>query len=207
MANLSCPNKNLPEWKALVAKVGTFEAYRDYLETNGEIRDPKYVASKIRAREFERGLGFYKGDIALMEQQDEKQEEFNQELNEKLKNILQKLYPEISLQYTNQPILPGQGEVFNQQSDIDNSVNYMLKSVSILQSDKAKQVFEKGKKSNWSLEKVLTELQIPKEQKQLIYDLGVTDREQIITQLAANYSYTIEINTAKIKDISQFNQQ
>jgi hypothetical protein len=50
MKNLSCPNKNLPEWKALVKAVGTFEAFRDYIETSGEIRSPEIVASKIERR-------------------------------------------------------------------------------------------------------------------------------------------------------------
>ena len=52
-------------------------------------------------------------------------------------------------------------------------VNYGLKSLEILSSDKAKQIFEKGNKNNWSLDKILTELQVPKEQKQLILDLGI----------------------------------
>ena len=43
-----CPNKNLPEWKALVAEVGSFEAFRDFMETNGEIRDPQTVAAKLK---------------------------------------------------------------------------------------------------------------------------------------------------------------
>jgi len=49
-------------------------------------------------------------------------------------------------------------------------VNYTLKSINLLSSDKAIQVFEKGEKNNWSLDKILTELQIPKEQKQIILD-------------------------------------
>jgi hypothetical protein len=76
-------------------------------------------------------------------------------------------------------------------------INQTLKAVDILQSDKAKQVFDKGKKVGWDLNKILTELQVPKEQKQLILDLGITDREQIALELASNYSYTVEINTAK----------
>jgi hypothetical protein len=84
-------------------------------------------------------------------------------------------------------------------------VNYALKAVSILQSDKAKQVFDKGKKSNWDLNKILTELAIPKEQKQLLIELGITDREQLALELASTYSYTIEINTAKEKTIGNDN--
>lgn len=79
----------------------------------------------------------------------------------------------------------------------EGEVQYMLKAVNILNSDLGKKIFEKGQKSNWPLEKTLTELQIPKEQKQLILDLGKTNREEIITDLLANYSYTVEINTAK----------
>lgn len=100
-------------------------------------------------------------------------------------------------------------DTFPKVEDIiqSNEVNQTLKAVDILQSDKAKQVFEKGKKANWDLNKILTELQIPKEQKQLLLDLNITDREQLALELAIKYGYTIEINTAKTKDISQFNQR
>ena len=46
----ACPNITLPEWKKLEAAVGTFEAYRDYMETDGEIRSPEEVQKKIDAR-------------------------------------------------------------------------------------------------------------------------------------------------------------
>ena len=92
----------------------------------------------------------------------------------------------------------------------NNEVNYVLKAVDILQSNEGKKIFDKGIKNNWSLDKILTELQIPKDQKQLILDLqdptkarlipkGYFEkdlREQIITDLLANYSYTVEINTS-----------
>jgi len=52
----------------------------------------------------------------------------------------------------------------------DNIVTYNLKSIDILSSDKAEKAFAKGKKNNWDLGKILTELQIPKEQKQIILD-------------------------------------
>jgi hypothetical protein len=45
---LSCPNKNSPEWIALEKAVGPFEAYRDYMEYNGEIRSPELVLEKIK---------------------------------------------------------------------------------------------------------------------------------------------------------------
>lgn len=78
-----------------------------------------------------------------------------------------------------------------------NEVDFTLKAANILQSPKAVEVFEKGAKNNWDLNKILTELQIPKEQKQLILDLGITDREQIILELSSKYNYIVEINTAK----------
>jgi hypothetical protein len=79
----------------------------------------------------------------------------------------------------------------------DSEVKYSLKSVDILLSDKAKQVFDKGNKNNWSLEKILTELAVPKEQKQLLLDLGLKDREQLALELASKYGYSVEVNTAK----------
>jgi len=45
-----------------------------------------------------------------------------------------------------------------------------VEAIDILSTDKAKQVFEKGEKNGWDLSKILTELQIPKDQKQIILD-------------------------------------
>lgn len=83
--------------------------------------------------------------------------------------------------------------------DLDSNyqVNYNLKAVEILSSDKAKQVFAKAEKAGWDLNKTLTELQIPKPQKELILSLDKSKLDDIVTELLANYSYTIEINTAK----------
>ena len=53
------------------------------------------------------------------------------------------------------------------------------------------------------MNKILTELQIPKEQRALLLDLGIKDREQLALELASSYSYSIEINTAKEKPIKQ----
>jgi len=46
-----CPNVNTPEWKALEAAVGKLEAFRDFMETNGEIRTPEEVLAKLAQRE------------------------------------------------------------------------------------------------------------------------------------------------------------
>jgi hypothetical protein len=63
-------------------------------------------------------------------------------------------------------------------SNKENEVNYTLKSVDILSSSKADEIFRKGDKNNWSIDKILTELAVPKEQKQLIkniYDNKIND--------------------------------
>lgn len=78
-------------------------------------------------------------------------------------------------------------------------VNALPKAVEILASDKAKALFAKGSKSMWPLTKILGELQIPKNQIDLILSTGKTTPEDIIMDLLTNYSYTIEINTAKQK--------
>lgn len=67
-----------------------------------------------------------------------------------------------------------------------NQIDYVLKSVSILQSDKAKQIFEKGRKNLWSLDKILTELAIPKEQKQLVENIYNDKINSIIKTLEKN---------------------
>jgi hypothetical protein len=64
-------------------------------------------------------------------------------------------------------------DLLNQRANTplySKEVNYSLKAVDVLQSKKAEQVFEKGKKNGWSLDKILTELQVPTEQKQIILD-------------------------------------
>jgi len=82
-----------------------------------------------------------------------------------------------------------------------NTVEYSLRAVNILQSDRAKQIFAKGEKAKWDLNKILTELAIPKEQKELLLDLNITDREQLALELASKYGYTVEVNTAYNKAI------
>jgi hypothetical protein len=78
-------------------------------------------------------------------------------------------------------------------------INYTFKAIDILLSDRAKQVFDKGNKNNWDLNKILGELQIPKAQKELLLHLRIKDREELAIQLASSYGFTIEINTTKEK--------
>lgn len=101
-----------------------------------------------------------------------------------------------------QTLPPKQGELFFQTNP--NEINYALKASSILASNKAIEWFKKADKHQWRGDtfwnKLSTELQIPKEQVDLLKSLNIDNsynREQLLTSLLANYSYTIEINTAK----------
>lgn len=86
----------------------------------------------------------------------------------------------------------------------NNEVKYTLKSINILSSNKAIDWFSKADKHQWRgdlfYSKLSSDLQIPKDQVDLIKSLSISNpynREQILVDLAANYSYSIEINTAK----------
>lgn len=68
----------------------------------------------------------------------------------------------------------------------DSQVNYSLKAVDILSSDKAKQIFAKGEKNGWSLDKILTELTIPKEQKGLVENIYNNKINNILKTLEKN---------------------
>jgi len=80
-------------------------------------------------------------------------------------------------------------------------VQFQLKSTKLLMSPKGDEIFRKGDKHGWSVEKMLNELQIPAAQKELILSFNTRNREEIITNLLANYSYAVEINTATQPDV------
>lgn len=80
-----------------------------------------------------------------------------------------------------------------------NQVNYVLDAVDILSSNEATKVFDKGLKNKWTLDKILTELKIPKAQQEFIKTSGKTSQDEIVSSLLANYSYAVEINTAQHK--------
>ena len=88
----------------------------------------------------------------------------------------------------------------------DNNVNYKLKAVKILSTPKADEIFRKGDKNNWSLEKILDELQVPKLQQEIIQTLGTRSRVDIITSLAASYTFTVETKVAIDKGDSFTNE-
>lgn len=79
--------------------------------------------------------------------------------------------------------------------DAEN-INYMLKAVDALLSNKAREEFKKGEKNKWPLEKILTNLQIPKQQKQLILDSGFSNIDDITTYLAKEFAFPIQIAEA-----------
>lgn len=89
-----------------------------------------------------------------------------------------------------------------------STVNVALKSLDILTSDKAEKLFktlEKNKVADnifWT--KVQQDLAIPKEQVEILKSFDTKDRNQLITDLLSNYSYTVDINTAQkqIKSVS-----
>jgi hypothetical protein len=96
-----------------------------------------------------------------------------------------------------------------------NKVSYSLKSVNLLLSAKAKQLFAKAKNAGWDLNKTLTELQIPKDQRvyiQEVYDnisyvnpetneLIEPSIEDLVTSLLANNSFAVEVNTSGLATI------
>lgn len=90
------------------------------------------------------------------------------------------------------------------EQSFDSSIDYNLKSVNILSSEEADLKFKRGDKAGWTLEKILTELQVPKYQRELILSFGTRNREEILTNILANYSYTVEVNVATDKDFYDF---
>jgi hypothetical protein len=122
---------------------------------------------------------------------------------DRLKDKLQQLYPAITLDISNNPVWEKGTQILNQQ-EYNNEVAFRIKTVDLLTSRKADEVFAKGLKNKWPLDKMLTELQVPKQQKQLIdsvlkdmpYFEGIPFNAQIAYAIADTYTYTLEINTA-----------
>jgi hypothetical protein len=86
----------------------------------------------------------------------------------------------------------------------DNEVKYVLKASNILASDKAIDWFKKRDKAGWKgdlfYEKLSSELGIPKDQVEILKSLNTSNpynREELLTTLLANYSYTVEANVSR----------
>jgi len=155
-----------------------------------------------------KNYGNLKDEITKVIEQDSLKKEL--ELNKKLLNIA------IEEKLPNENIQNYKDEIEKLESLINrydkSNVQYKLKAVNILQSDAAKQVFAKGNKNGWDLNKILTELQIPKEQKQLVidsYNEGNKTPEQLAIDIASKYGYNVEVNTAKnvTKQFGAFEQE
>jgi len=125
---------------------------------------------------------------------------FDKELAQKIQNKLQKLYPEIKLNITNNPVWEQGDNVFNQE-EFNNQVNYRLKATEKILDNLAKiKQWESNKSINQeTLWKKIGELGISKQQLDLLKESEGNTIEEKLASFVANYSYTVEINTAKSK--------
>ena len=85
----------------------------------------------------------------------------------------------------------------------ESIVNSGLKATTILQSPKADQFFASVAKNKISgdffWKKMQADLGIPKDQMEILKSFNTEDKGELISSLLGNYSYTVEINTAKEK--------
>lgn len=132
---------------------------------------------------------------------------WQQTQNSDLFPTAQELYPdEISLDYYTDEDFKKMSEEYDnflveeyEYLSKPNEISYKLKAVEILNTTKAKKTFEKGEKNSWSLNKILTELQIPKEQRELILEFGLDKRTDILERLKT-FQISVEINITKAKN-------
>ena len=129
---------------------------------------------------------------------------FDKELAQKIQDKLQKLYPEIKLNITNNPVWEQGDNVFNQE-EYNNQVNYRLKATEkVLDNlNKIKQWESNKSIDQNTLWKKIGELGISKQQLDLLKESEGSTIEEKLSSFAANYSYTIEINTAKENKVNQ----
>jgi hypothetical protein len=131
--------------------------------------------------------------------------EFDKELADKIQNVLQELYPEIELNITNTPVWEEGDNVMNQK-EYDNQVKYRPKVVDkiVKNIDKINQ-WEKNKSIDEdTLWKKIGELGISKQQLDMLkQSKGKTIEDKIIS-FVTNYSYTVEVNTAKTKGLTDW---
>jgi hypothetical protein len=123
---------------------------------------------------------------------------FDKELAQKIQNKLEALYPEIKLDITNTPIWENSDNVLNQK-DFENAVNYRLQATQKVLDNLAKiQQWENNKSiSNETFWKKVQELGIAKNQIELLKESEGNNIEEKLASFVANYSYVVEINTAK----------
>ena len=138
------------------------------------------------------------------------QDNFDPQLAQKIQDKLQKLYPEIKLTITNNPIWEKADNVFNQK-EYNNQVNYRLKITEKILDNltKIKQWESNKSIDKNTLWKKIQDFGVSKQQLNLLKESEGNTVEEKLTSFITNYSYTIEINTAKeysglIKDGSEF---
>lgn len=91
--------------------------------------------------------------------------------------------------------------VFNNPQKPSAIINASLKATNALFSSKADDFFKAVERNKLSgdifWKKMQSDLSIPKEQIDILKSFGTEKKDELITNLLANYSYTVEINTAK----------
>ena len=164
-------------YKALSLNKKSFEQLEKYMD--------RYEEAKIKIQnqvkedpKFERDLEFFNQDIALLEQEQRELDQFRDEVENNLDNFSPNIVK------------------FNFKSveNINNNIN------------KVNNWFKQLGNTDKFWNKVQQDLQIPKEQINLLKESEGNTIEEKLTDLLANYSYTIEINTAKTNEDKQVKQ-
>lgn len=210
---LLCPNINLPEWKLLVKSVGSVDKAMDIFTANNyEVPTEAQIleafpTTKPTIPTNPQELEQYLVDTGYFHRRKEglliKKDKGNPNIYNKALAEIGKINTQLpgyvrTYQIKNKNVLVkinAQTSFFDIPSNT-NQVGYDLKAVNILQSPKADEIFRKGDKNKWGIDKILQELQIPKEQQELIKSFNTRNKEEILISLLANYSYAIEVNTA-----------
>lgn len=141
----------------------------------------------------------YNQEISNSQNQQQTRTIFDKELAQKIQDILEKLYPELKLIITNNPIWEKGGNIHNQK-EFNNQVNYRLKATEKILDNltKIKQWESNKSIDKNTLWKKISELGIPKQQLDLLKESEGNTIEEKLVSFVANYSYTVEINTATI---------
>jgi hypothetical protein len=89
--------------------------------------------------------------------------------------------------------------------EFDDNVNYKLKASQIISFNlnKVNSLFKQLKDTDLFWNKIQQDLQIPKEQVALLRESKGETIEEKLAAFTANYSYTVEINVAKRKSVTQ----
>lgn len=167
------------------------ESFRDWEgEYVGDVDNKKHLALALYAKTTSSNFKNYYLDSPV--------DKNNEPLFERSREYLMG-----KVQITKQEI-PKEGG-FKQLPKKEGEVRTLPKSVEVSQTPKAQQEWNKLQKGNINFDQFLQNSQFPKEQKELLRDIYNTEHPntvgELVTSMVAKYSYTVEINTAKSKDI------